>query len=61
EIVDAISIILRILGKTTDKFPVLLTGLITKITTNVVLHHKREKIKWIPWISAINSLIKMTR
>ena len=44
EIVDARIIILRISGRTTDKLPVLLAGLIAKITTNVVLHHKREKI-----------------
>ncbi|WP_148687455.1 hypothetical protein [Candidatus Nitrosocosmicus hydrocola] len=59
EIVDARIINLRIFGSTIAKLPVLLAGLITKITTNVALHHKREKIIWIPWISAINSLIKM--
>lgn len=59
EIVDAMIITLRIFGNIIDKFPVLLAGLIIKITTKVVLHHKREKTIWIPWISPPSSLIKM--
>jgi D-hexose-6-phosphate mutarotase len=50
---------LRIFGKTADKFPVLLAGLIMKITINVALHHKRDEIIWMPWISPPISLIKM--
>lgn len=44
EMVDAKIITLRIFGNTIDKFPILLAGRIMKITTNVILHHKMEKI-----------------
>ncbi|VFJ14579.1 protein of unknown function [Candidatus Nitrosocosmicus franklandus] len=44
ETVEAKITTLRIFGNTIDKFPVVLAGRIMKITTNVILHQKMEKI-----------------
>jgi hypothetical protein len=57
EMVEKVKTNFWILGKTTDKLPILFAGLITTITTNIMLHQRKEEIKWIVLTRTCNSWI----